>query len=143
MEKGHEFIDHPADIQIHSWGKTLGLALESLGRGMFEVMFELKGFNSLKEKHISVKGHDIHSMVYKFLDEWLFLFDTEDFVAPTIVVKNVNLEDFSIEAVGYGEDFLMEKHHEYRRTEVKAITYASMKVDITSELTDIFVILDL
>jgi SHS2 domain-containing protein len=37
----------------------------------------------------------------------------------------------------------MEKHENFRRTEVKAITYASMRVDIDKTKTEIYVIVDL
>ncbi|OHT08543.1 hypothetical protein TRFO_22879 [Tritrichomonas foetus] len=37
----------------------------------------------------------------------------------------------------------MDKHSDFRRTEVKAITYASMKVDQKDDKTEIYVIVDL
>lgn len=143
MSDGYEYIDHPADIQIHSWGANINKALEPLAIGLFGVMFDISGFSDKLEKKISIKGNDILSMVYSFLDEWLFNFDANDFVLKRIEVTKVDLENFEVEATGYGEEFDMEKHADFRRTEVKAITYASMKVDIKDNQTDIYVIVDL
>lgn len=142
-KEGFEYIDHPADIQIHSWGATINKALEPLAIGLFGVMFDLSGFSDKIEKKIKIQGNDILSMVYQFLDEWLFTFDAHDFVLKRIEVTKVDLETFEIEATGYGEEFDMEKHSEFRRTEVKAITYASMKVETKEDKTDIYVIVDL
>ena len=136
MTEGFEYIDHPADIQIHSWGATINKALEPLAIGLFGVMFDLNGFSDKEEKKISVKANDLLSLVYQFLD-------AHDFVLKRIEVTKVDLENFEIEATGYGEEFDMEKHSDFRRTEVKAITYASMKVETKDDRTDIYVIVDL
>jgi SHS2 domain-containing protein len=106
-------------------------------------MMDLDGFTEAREKPITVKANDLLSLVYSFLDEWLFLFDTDDFVLKRIQVTSVDLATFTVEATGYGETFEMEKHENFRRTEVKAITYASMQVDIKETKTDIYVIVDL
>jgi SHS2 domain-containing protein len=138
-----EYIDHPADIQIHSWGPTINRALEPLCLGLFGVMMDPAGFHETTERAISVGGTDLLSLVYSFLGEWLFVFDTEDFVLLRVNVTKVDLAAMQIEATGYGDTFEMAKHEDYRRTEVKAITYASMKVDVGEEKTEIYVIVDL
>lgn len=142
-EAGFEYIDHPADIQIHSWGKNMEDALEPLAIGLFGVMFDITGFTDQVEKEISIKANDILSLVYQFLDEWLFNFDANDFVLKRIKVTKCDLDNFQVDAIGYGEEFDMEKHKDFRRTEVKAITYASMKVENKDNRTDIYVIVDL
>ena len=140
---GFQYIDHPADIQIQSWGPNVPEALEPLALGLFGVMFDPDGFKEVSELKITIKANDILSLVYQYLDEWLFNFDANDFVLKRVKVTKCDLENFEIEATGYGEYFDMEKHGSFRRTEVKAITFASMKVDQKPERTDIFVIVDL
>ncbi|OHT05565.1 archease [Tritrichomonas foetus] len=143
QNSGFEYIDHPADIQIHSWGPTIEKSLEPLAVGLFGVMFDPAGFSDALEKRISVKANDLLSLVYQFLDEWLFHFDAHDFVLKKIAVTKCDLENFEIEATGFGEEFDMEKHSDFRRTEVKAITYASMKVEQKADKAEIYVIVDL
>jgi SHS2 domain-containing protein len=140
---GYEYIDHPADIQIHSWGPSLERALEPLCLGLLSVMIDPAGFQEVREKPISIKANDLFTLVYSLLDEWLFLFDTDEFVLQRVVITKCDVEEFTIEAIGYGDTFDMEKHADFRRTEVKAITYASMKVDIGSDRSDVYVIVDL
>ncbi|EAY01288.1 archease, putative [Trichomonas vaginalis G3] len=138
-----EFIDHPADIQLHAWGPQPDVTLEQLGKAFFEVMFETDNFKEETTHSISVKGKDAQNLLYNFLDEWLYVFDAEDFVATRIKVTKCDFVNLEIEATGYGELFDMKKHADFRRTEVKAITYASMKVDTTPGASEFYVILDL
>jgi SHS2 domain-containing protein len=143
VESGFEYLDHPADVQIHSWGPTFERALEPLCIGLFGIMMDPEGFGDSESMSVSVKGADILSLVHAFLDEWLFLFDSKDFVVKRIEVVRCDLTAFEIDATAYGEEFDMDKHADFRRTEVKAITYASMKVDQTPDRADVFVIVDL
>lgn len=140
---GFEFVDHPADVQVHSWGNTFGDALGQACLALFEVMMDPAGFSETQEYKVTAKGKDIQELVYSFLDEWLFTFDAHDFVVKSIKITKCDLEKFEVEAVAMGEEFDMERHESFRRTEVKAITYASMKVDIAPEKTEIYVIFDL
>lgn len=138
-----EFIDHPADIQLHAWGPQPDVTLEQLAKALYEVMFETENFKEEKTFDINVKGKDAQNLLYNFLDEWLYAFDAEDFVATRVHVTKCDFENLEISATGYGEYFSMEKHNDFRRTEVKAITYASMKVDTTPGACDFYVIVDL
>ena len=143
MSAKWEFIDHPADIQLHAWGTDMGLVLEQLAKAFYEVMFESDKFEEKIERNISVTGSDKLQLVYNFLDEWLFAFDTEEFVAKRVKVTKCDFENLVIEATGYGDTFEIEKHNDLRRTEVKAITYASMKVENEPGKAEIYVIIDL
>jgi SHS2 domain-containing protein len=143
MATGYEYIDHPADIQIHSWGPSIDRALEPLCQGLMSVMMDPAGFQETCEKTVSVKANDLFTLVYSFLGEWVFQFDTYGFVLLRVNITKCDVENFEIEATAYGDTFEKEKHADFRRTEVKAITYASMQVDIGSDRSDVYVIVDL
>lgn len=140
---GFEFIDHPADVQVHSWGPNFSDALEQSCLALFDIMFDRSGFGDSEEMSISVKGSDIQNLVYSFLDEFLFKFDVDDFVVNKVKITKCDLENFVIEATANGECFDMDKHSNFRRTEVKAVTYASMKVEQKDGKWEIYVIFDL
>ena len=40
MDKGYEFLNHPADVWVHAWGKTLEEAMENCVYGLMETMIE-------------------------------------------------------------------------------------------------------
>ena len=143
IEAGFEYIDHPADIQLHSWGANFERAIEQMVTALSGVMFDLKGFNDQETEIIQISANNLESLVYNFLSEFLFIFDTEDFVAKRCTITKCDLQNFSIEATAYGDKFDMEKHSSCRLTEVKAITYASMQIIQEKPKTEIYVIVDL
>lgn len=45
-------------------------------------------------------GHDLHSLLFSFLDELLFVFNTEFFVCQTLSITSLDLEGYALEAEG-------------------------------------------
>ena len=71
-----EHLDHTADVQIHSWGNTIAEAFEFAAVGMFAVMTELDyvEIDDSVNVELTAKGHDMPSLLFAFLDEFLFSF---------------------------------------------------------------------
>ena len=122
MEKKYEFLEHTADIKFQAFGKSIEKVFENSASAMFNAMCDGK----IKEKKsfkINVKGKDFESLLYNFLEELLFLFDSENFFMSK--VKNIKItEDFELEAEISGDDA---KNYEIN-IDVKAITYHEMFV---------------
>lgn len=137
-------LDHTADVQLHSWGADLKEAFEQNGMAMFGYMTELETVD-IKEKHvIEAKSEDLDGLLYKFLDELLFLFSAEPFlICKKIVITEFDLDTFTIKCLCYGEPFDLSKHPQ--GTEVKAITYSAMQIVQNPEkkTVDVFVIIDI
>jgi len=82
----------------------------------------------IKSKYeIEAQGEDLLSLLFHFLDEFLYIFSAE----PYFIVKKVKILEFdrlnfTIKAVGFGEIFNLKKHPQ--GTEVKAITYVMLKI---------------
>lgn len=144
--KKYEYLDHTADVQLHSWGDTLKESFEQIAMAMFGYMTEIETVEPLIEHELDVKldegDGDLLNMVYHWLDEWLFVFCAEPFFIPRkIVIKEFDMDEFRIKAVGYGEQFCLEKHPQ--GTEVKAITYSNLQVHNDKTTNDIYVIIDI
>ena len=87
-------------------------------------------------------GHDVLSLLFAFMDEFLFVFSTEDFVCKSLSIIEFDLESFKIVAIGHGEKFSLSKHPQ--GTEIKAITYSNMQVlNTTPDRVDVYVIVDI
>lgn len=111
---------------------------------MFGYMTELETVD-IRERHvIEADAEDLDGLLYKFLDELLFLFSAEPYLIPKkIKITELNLESFTIKCTCYGEPFDLTKHPQ--GTEVKAITYSAMQI-IQNEAegkVDVFVIIDI
>ena len=128
----YEYLDHTADVQLHSWGDDLPSALEQLAVAMFGYMTRLTSI-AVDERtsdevasHVVARGHDLHSMVFAFLDEWLFVFHDTGFVAREVKILQFDRECWQITSRGRGEILNLDKHPQ--GTEVKAITYSNMQI---------------
>jgi len=80
--------------------------------------------------------HTTHrqSIVFNFLEEWLFTFHSTGFIAKEVSVSTGNTTSNTISSVGRGEKMDLKKHKQ--GTEVKAITYSAMKIVEADESED-------
>ncbi|CAI9722090.1 Hypothetical predicted protein [Octopus vulgaris] len=138
----YEYLDHPADVQIHSWGTTLQESFEQAAMAMFAYMTNIDTVDMVERQEIKASGDDLLGLLYHFLDEFLFLFCAEPFfIVRKVKILEFDLENLTIHAEGYGEEFDLDKHPQ--GTEVKAITYSNMQIHDKVEDNDIFVIIDI
>ena len=137
-----EYLDHTADIQIHAWGDSLAAAFASCALGMYNYITPLSGVRAGgEEREVEVRGHDLDSLLFNFLDELLFLFCTEFFVARELEVTALDQDSWSLTARGRGEIFSRDTH--VAGTEVKAITYSAMQILQVEGKAEVFVIVDI
>ena len=161
----YEYLDHTADVQLHAWGGSLTESLGWLAVAMFGYMTDLATVDVDREVSegrvgtLAVAGHDLDTLIFAFLDEWLYQFHDTGFVAKRVEVMDFVSGDAARDAVlidregkdelswslktrGFGEIFTFGKHPQ--GTEVKAITYSNMQVVKGDDgKVDIFVIIDI
>uniref|UniRef100_A0A3Q3VM89 Protein archease n=1 Tax=Mola mola TaxID=94237 RepID=A0A3Q3VM89_MOLML len=130
INKKYEYLDHTADVQIHSWGGSLEEAFEQCAMGMFGYMTDTETVEPLDTVDVKSEGEDMESLLFHFLDDWLYKFSAELFFVPRV----------SFFVSHWGEEFSVGKHPQ--GTEVKAITYSAMQIHDT-EKPEIFAIVDI
>ncbi|XP_026079233.1 protein archease-like [Carassius auratus] len=141
INKKYEYLDHTADVQIHSWGDSLEEAFEQCAMGMFGYMSDTETVEPTDTLEVESEGDDMESLLFHFLGDWLFKFSADLFFIPREVkVLNIDRMRWKIRSIGWGEEFNINKHPQ--GTEVKAITYSAMQVHDT-EKPEIFVIIDI
>ncbi|XP_055696807.1 protein archease-like isoform X1 [Phlebotomus papatasi] len=143
-EKKYEYLDHTADVQLHAWGSSLKEAFEQCGIAMNGYMTDLETVNVDKCFKIEAQGDDLEGLLFRFLDELLFLFCAEPFlIARKVEITKFDLDTFSVECLCYGEPFDLQRHPQ--GTEVKAITYSAMQInqDSVKNYYEVFVIIDI
>lgn len=135
-------MDHPADVQIHSWGVTLEEAFEQAAVGMYGIMTELETIDPIQAEDIEASGHDLESLLFNFLDECLFTFSAEPYLCGCQVqITEFKRGEFSLKATIRGEQFNLDKHPQ--GTEVKAITYSNLQIHQKPGEMEIYVIVDI
>lgn len=119
----YKFLEHMADVKFEAEGESLEEAFVSSAGALFESIYDGMKVEEKIEKNIEVEGEDNVSLLYSFLEEFLFLLDAEDLIGAK--VKDVRINGFKLSAVVVGD-----KASNYEFTnEVKAITYSDMKVE--------------
>ena len=139
-----EFLDHTADVQIHSWGDCFAQAAEQAVVGMFNYISDTSTVevDASWNREVCASGHDLQSLLYNFMNDWLFEFCGNEFLPLTIRVIECDMEKFVLRSIGVGERFSRDKH--VLGTEVKAITYSAMQVNPRPcGSYDVYVIVDI
>tara|TARA_Y100000034_G_C6900395_1_gene416250 strand:- start:1867 stop:2265 length:399 start_codon:yes stop_codon:yes gene_type:complete len=115
----YKYLEHTADIKFQAFGKTLGEAFSNAAYAMINVISEDKIKDRVTKK-IKVKGIDKKSLLYSFLEEILFLLNTEDFILSE--VKEIKIKDKELIATFTGD-----KLTGYNLgLDIKAVTYNDM-----------------
>lgn len=71
--------------RIHAWGKDLKEAFEQCAMGVFGYITDLKTVSIEKYADVEASGGDDEcSMLFRFLDDVLFLFNAEPFLIPKV-----------------------------------------------------------
>jgi SHS2 domain-containing protein len=139
MVKDYEFLEHTADIYVKVTGKSLTEAFENAGKATTDVMTDLNKVEPLMEYIVSIEAEDPQELLYLWIEEILFRFDTEGTLFSGFIVQEINEgEDFSLKATIRGEEFNPDKHTQ--RVGVKAITYHMMEIKRNEEVTLKFIL---
>lgn len=117
----YKFLEHTADIKFQAYGKNIQEVFENCGLALFKSIYSGKIKNVLK-KEIKVRGRDAESLLYNFLEEFLFLLDSEGFLVSGI--KNIKIDEkkFKMQCTLFGD---LSKNYSIE-TSVKAVTYNEM-----------------
>ncbi len=130
-----KFLEHTADIKFQAFGKTMEEVFENSALAMFNSMFDGKVKEKKKFK-IKVKGKNSESLLYNFLEEFLFLLDSKNFFLSKI--KNIKIKDDELMAEVSGDNVENYEVH----LDVKAVTYNEMFVKKNTDGWVVQVVLD-
>jgi SHS2 domain-containing protein len=121
MAKNFEFLEHTADIKFRAWGKTLGEAFSGCALAVSKTL--CRGKIKMKKSY-SVKAHgkDNESLLYNFIEELLYLLDTEHFIPAK--VKSMKIKDGRLTARVVGDDIGKYEIKNY----IKSPTYNDMQI---------------
>jgi len=140
-----EFFDVTADVGFKAYGENLEEAFGNAAIAMFDVITDTSNIEHRVIKRIKLEAEDECSTLYEWLSELLFIHETENLIFSKFnVTINQKLtkgeKKFYVEALAFGEKFDKTVHEQ--RSEVKAVTYHMMNVNVEDKCT-LKVILDI
>jgi len=96
MIKKFEFLPHTSDLKIRAIGKSQEGALENLVLGISNYIASEYLPSKKITKKIDVQGKDAHEMLYRFVEELLFLLEAEAFLVRK---AKVSIKDKTLKAI--------------------------------------------
>ncbi|XP_048960834.1 protein archease isoform X4 [Canis lupus baileyi] len=111
----HPDLDHTADVQLHAWGDTLEEAFEQCAMAMFGYMTDTGTVEPLQTVEVETQGDDLQSLLFHFLDEWLYKFSADEFFIPREVkVLQIDQRNFKLRSIGF-YSFMIERSRDTGR----------------------------
>ena len=141
MDDNFRFLEHTADVLIQAWGATIDEAFEQAGRALFEIMTDVSELKSEIEYTFKIEAEDLQALLYDYLDELIYVFDTERIAFNKFKVKIKEVPRCSLDCEAWGEKFDPQRH--VQKTEVKAPTYAQMDIKRESDKVTLQYVLDI
>lgn len=117
-------IEHTADLGIEVEADTLEELFEGAASAMAFMMADIEKVSGAEEREIFIYASDLNEMMFRWLNELLFLFETEQFLFRGFRVSRIEGE--RLEAEITGEKYDPERHEIF--DEIKAATYHMMEV---------------
>lgn len=122
-----EIIEHTADVGLRVTAPDLDRLFADAACGLFAVIAgDLGQIRASQEVEIQVPGDRPDELLFDWLDELLYLFDTRHLLLAEFQVL---VYGAGLQAVARGEPWDTNRHH--LEHEVKAITYHGLKVEQT------------
>jgi SHS2 domain-containing protein len=121
----YRYIDHPADVGFEAYGDTLEELFANAALAVYSFMTEVDEIAEEEERAVAIQAEDLLSLMFDWLDELLFLFESESLVMKTFGIT-VNESEFRINGTCRGGKFDPAKHAS--GIIVKAVTYNMMEV---------------
>lgn len=113
-------LEHTADIKFEILGSSLNEIFENAALAFSSYISSNLKINSKKKKYIELSADNIESLLYKFLDELIYLLDADNFAVSKAKVK---IKDNKLKATLFGDST-----KNYNLQHVKAATYAEMYI---------------
>ena len=121
----YEVFEHTADLGLRVRASKLNDLFSESAHGLFSmIVANLDAVRGVTKRKVSLPADDYDLLLFDWLSELLYTFETEHLVFSQF---NVDINNEGLEAICRGESLEPERH--LTDHEVKAITYHGLKVE--------------
>jgi len=124
-ENRYRYIEHPSDVGFEAYGTTLEELFANAAIAMYSFMTDVDEIEEVEEREVTVNAEDLYSLMFDWLDELLFLFESKSLVMKDFDIT-VDESQFSITGRCQGGKFDPERHES--GIIIKAVTYNMMEI---------------
>ena len=136
--KRYEQFPHTADMGIRVFGKDLKELFENAAYGMFDTLSDLEGITTSIEEVIEADGDTQEELLVAWLDELLYRFCTKEIIYSKFEI--LELSENRIKAKVSGRPVAANRNR--LKLEIKAITYADLKIKKAEGVYQVEIIFD-
>jgi len=120
----YRLLEHTADALVEVYGDSLDERFSNAAFAMFDQITDVSKVEPKGELKVVLESDSREQLLVDFLQELLFVHDTEDLVFGEFEVR---IDGRRLEAVVRGEKFDASRH--VKRSVVKGVTYHGLKFD--------------
>ena len=136
--KDFEIINHTADVGIIAYGSDIRQLFSNAALALFSLITDTESIVEKIQKDVQVISKDSNSLLVDWLNELIYLFDTQRVLFSRFDIKK--LSNNQLITTCWGESFDPLKHK--IRIEVKAATYHMLKINKDDGKYNVQVIFD-
>ncbi|MFH1917409.1 MAG: archease [Nanoarchaeota archaeon] len=141
------YLDHTADCKFQAFGKTLEEAFGNAALAMTNFLVPIKEIKTPLSKRIAIDAPRLDTLLYLFLEEIIFLMDTEGFLTAKVEGLKITEHErakedskkFSLTATILGDNYSAYD----TKGDIKAMTYSDMEIKQTEEGWMVQVVVDI
>ena len=136
----YRFLEHTADVCVECRGETFAALLQSATDALYAITLSnvQSGAEAYAvEKNLSLKANSRDEALVRWLQELIFLLETEGFVAGKVIFSYAEAEGVEAVVIGY------QCRSDERTEEVKSATYHGLNVTQDSDGFVVQIIFDL
>ncbi len=119
--RGHEQIEHTADVGVHVWAPSLEELFAEGALALIDVMGRSRSAPS-REEQVHLEAPDLNALFVDWLSEVLFLFEARSFVTHG---ADIDMQETSLRARLEGSDAATLEQH---GPAVKAVTFHGLEI---------------
>lgn len=138
----YEFLPHTADEKFRVVADSLEDGFSTCVAAFHEILLGKDEVKDVITKTFTINATKLRSLLYDFLNEFVFLFDDEDLLLPHVKSLKIIEKDseYILEVTVSGD-----KRQNYELiTEIKNMTYSDMKItELPSREWELIVVVDI
>ena len=120
-----KYIEHPSDVGFEVDSDSLDELFSIAAEAMYGLITDPKKIESNIEKLIDIQAEDLESLMFDWIDELLFIFESDQLIFTSFDL-HITETDFHLTGKCIGGKFDPKKHES--GIIIKAVTYHMMEV---------------
>jgi len=114
----YEFLPHTGDTKFRAYGRSLEEAFAHAALALTAVITDPVEIEPVVEKTVKIESEDEHALLYDFLEQFLILLDSEDFLLHSVKSLQIAMKNrmFSLHAEIVGDTDLTKYNRDARQS---------------------------